>query len=181
MQKHLCRTLAHYTIFLGSKLGLPIPSNMERFILDAAHLMWNKEGCFVWAIIDKDHTAEDPEEQVDSIIDDEYFRTNVDNWAFHLSEYYSTQGYPDSQDPNQFRADFDSSSAFDYPYGFSCGSFAKAGVTNAQCWPAWNGGNWNALRDEALQPQVFAACMNPTYDHSFMSKLIAGLQNLLLV
>jgi hypothetical protein len=34
MQEHLCRTLAHFVVLLGSKLGLPISVDAERFILD---------------------------------------------------------------------------------------------------------------------------------------------------
>ncbi|KAE9365634.1 hypothetical protein N431DRAFT_286554, partial [Stipitochalara longipes BDJ] len=48
MQHHLCRTLAHYTIYLASKLGLPISSTKEKFILEFAHSMWNKESQYVW-------------------------------------------------------------------------------------------------------------------------------------
>jgi hypothetical protein len=53
MQQHLCRILAHYTVYLGTKLGLPIFKKVEPFILDAAHSMWNKESRFVWITADE--------------------------------------------------------------------------------------------------------------------------------
>jgi hypothetical protein len=48
MQKHLCRTLAHYVIYLGGKLGLPFVGNVERFIIEDAHAKWNRERLFSW-------------------------------------------------------------------------------------------------------------------------------------
>jgi hypothetical protein len=38
MQGHLCTTLAHFIVFIGSKLGLPIHSNAERSLLNGAHV-----------------------------------------------------------------------------------------------------------------------------------------------
>jgi len=49
MQDHLCQILAHYVIYLGSKLDLPISSDTERFILEAATRRWEKKGCFLWS------------------------------------------------------------------------------------------------------------------------------------
>jgi hypothetical protein len=48
MQYHLCQILAHYLIFLGSRLALPIPKGVEQFILEAAPSRWNKQGIFDW-------------------------------------------------------------------------------------------------------------------------------------
>ncbi|KAN0089708.1 hypothetical protein V8E51_019968 [Hyaloscypha variabilis] len=48
MQHHLCRMLAHYTIYLGSKLRLPIDSDKEKLILEFAHSLWKKEGEYLW-------------------------------------------------------------------------------------------------------------------------------------
>jgi hypothetical protein len=48
MQSHLCRTLAHHLVYLSSRLGFPIPSTLEKFILDTAQSMWNKKGHFLW-------------------------------------------------------------------------------------------------------------------------------------
>ncbi|PMD33109.1 hypothetical protein L207DRAFT_639814 [Hyaloscypha variabilis F] len=50
MQHHLCRTLAHYIIYLSSKLGLPIASTKEKFILEFAHSLWNKESQYIETI-----------------------------------------------------------------------------------------------------------------------------------
>lgn len=41
MQQHLCRTLAHYLVFLASHLGLQLSTNAERSALDAMPLEWN--------------------------------------------------------------------------------------------------------------------------------------------
>lgn len=86
MQQHLCLTLAHYTVYLGTKLGLPIPSNKEQFVLEAAHSMGNKEGRFVWATTEEDHV----EDEDDELLMDDYSKIDFDKWAFHLSEYYAT-------------------------------------------------------------------------------------------
>jgi hypothetical protein len=48
MQGHLCTTLAHFIVFIGSKLGLPIHSNAERSLLNGAHVQWQKDGSFLW-------------------------------------------------------------------------------------------------------------------------------------
>jgi hypothetical protein len=49
MQNHLCQILAHYLIYLGSHLKLPIASGTDQFILEAAPTRWNKQGFFSWA------------------------------------------------------------------------------------------------------------------------------------
>jgi hypothetical protein len=46
MQNHLCQILAHYVVFLGSLLTLPIATHVEQFILEAAAARWYKEGNF---------------------------------------------------------------------------------------------------------------------------------------
>jgi hypothetical protein len=40
MQEHLCRMLAHYVVYLGSKINLQIPGGTERRVLEAAHKRW---------------------------------------------------------------------------------------------------------------------------------------------
>jgi hypothetical protein len=48
MQSHLCQILAHFVVYLGSQLSLPIASHVEQFILEAAAARWHKEGNFEW-------------------------------------------------------------------------------------------------------------------------------------
>jgi hypothetical protein len=48
MQDHLCQILAHYLVYLGSQLSLPIATHVEQFILEAAAARWDKEGNFEW-------------------------------------------------------------------------------------------------------------------------------------
>jgi hypothetical protein len=50
MQKHLCMTLAHFIVFIGSKLELPIHSTAERSFLNGAHVRWQKDGSFLWKL-----------------------------------------------------------------------------------------------------------------------------------
>lgn len=47
-QEFLCKILAHYVVFISSKLKLAIPAHVEHFILEAAHTRWRKEGFFSW-------------------------------------------------------------------------------------------------------------------------------------
>ena len=49
MQNHLCQILAHYIVYIGSKLSLPIASHTEKFIIEAATSRWHKEGVFLWS------------------------------------------------------------------------------------------------------------------------------------
>ena len=44
----LCQILAHYLIYLGSQLKLPIASETEQFILQAAPARWYRQGLFQW-------------------------------------------------------------------------------------------------------------------------------------
>lgn len=48
MQSHLCQILAHYMVYIGSRLNLPIANDADRFILEAAPKRWHKEGIFRW-------------------------------------------------------------------------------------------------------------------------------------
>ena len=48
MQNHLCQILAHYVVYIGSRLNLPIANDADRFILEAAPKRWHKEGIFRW-------------------------------------------------------------------------------------------------------------------------------------
>jgi hypothetical protein len=80
------------------KLGLSIPSSKERFVLESAHHLWNKEGHFVWTTISKDQIEDEDDKEIDtSSLTYNYSRIDVDKWAFHLSEYYSTGNHSSSQ------------------------------------------------------------------------------------
>ncbi|KAH8742564.1 hypothetical protein BGZ57DRAFT_743686, partial [Hyaloscypha finlandica] len=48
MQSFLCQILAHYVIYLGSQLKLPMASGADQFILEAASARWHKQGSFQW-------------------------------------------------------------------------------------------------------------------------------------
>jgi hypothetical protein len=49
MQEHLCRTLSHYLLYIGCKLGVYVTNHRtERFLLDAARDRWEKQGLFLW-------------------------------------------------------------------------------------------------------------------------------------
>ncbi len=50
MQEHLCQTLAHYLLYLGSKLGLSMRKDNERALIDAAPKRWERDGLFSWLI-----------------------------------------------------------------------------------------------------------------------------------
>jgi hypothetical protein len=99
MQQHLCRTLAHYTIYLATKLGLPIPSNKERFVLQSAHSVWNKEGHFVWTTETEDEIEDEEEEEQpeDALLNDDYSLDEFDRWKFHISHNYPTGKPSNSQ------------------------------------------------------------------------------------
>jgi hypothetical protein len=47
-REYLCKILAHYMVFLGTKLKLPIAEATEKHIMMAAHKRWEKEGKFSW-------------------------------------------------------------------------------------------------------------------------------------
>jgi hypothetical protein len=173
MQHHLCRTLAHYAIYLAVKLGLPIPSGKERFILESAHRLWSKEGHFVWTTISKDQVEDEDDKEIDtSSLTYDYSRIDVDKWAFHLSEYYSTGNHSSSQaQHNQPYHDFSSApdptsspnvvivdiTTTEYRRQEDVGSIGEADLFEplfhplrmediVGCWPVWNGpvGMWDA-------------------------------------
>jgi hypothetical protein len=60
MKSHLCQILAHYVVYLGSRLNLRISNDLEQFILKAAPEKWHKQGRFWWT---PDNTARRPENQ----------------------------------------------------------------------------------------------------------------------
>ncbi|KAL2065243.1 hypothetical protein VTL71DRAFT_2912 [Oculimacula yallundae] len=48
MRSHLCQILAHYLVYVSSRLDLSLPSEMDHFILEGAKCRWDKEGQFRW-------------------------------------------------------------------------------------------------------------------------------------
>ncbi|PQE25322.1 zn 2cys6 transcription factor protein [Rutstroemia sp. NJR-2017a BBW] len=58
-QEYLCKILAHYMVFLATKLRLPIAEATERQIMIAAHTRWEKEGTFSWGSSDDELEEED--------------------------------------------------------------------------------------------------------------------------
>jgi hypothetical protein len=54
MRDHLCQILAHFIIYLGSRLDLQIEHRAEQFIIEGAAARWHKEGCFEWADLPAD-------------------------------------------------------------------------------------------------------------------------------
>lgn len=63
MQYHLCQILAHYVIYLGSQLKLPIANGAEEFILKVAPARWHKEGFFQWRTPRDNESALDTEDE----------------------------------------------------------------------------------------------------------------------
>jgi hypothetical protein len=59
MRDHLCQILAHFIIYLGSRLDLQIDHRAEQFIIESAAARWYKEGFFEWA----DLPADDSDQQ----------------------------------------------------------------------------------------------------------------------
>jgi len=47
-QEFLCKILAHYLVFIASRLKLPISGSLAQHLLSAAHKKWHKEGFFSW-------------------------------------------------------------------------------------------------------------------------------------
>jgi len=62
-QYHLCQILAHYVIYLGSRLKLPIANGADEFILKAAPARWHKEGSFQWGTPQDNESALDTEDE----------------------------------------------------------------------------------------------------------------------
>jgi len=58
MRDHLCQILAHYVLYLGWRLNLPIPHDAEPFILRDAQFQWHKKGLFEWAVTVEDEAEE---------------------------------------------------------------------------------------------------------------------------
>lgn len=54
MRDHLCQILAHFIIYLGSRLDLQIDHRAEQFIIEGAAARWHKEGFFEWADLPAD-------------------------------------------------------------------------------------------------------------------------------
>jgi len=97
MQDHLCKILAHYVVYLGKQLKLPMTSHVEQFILEAAAARWNKEGNFEWLntprdefelIISPGFLSELPSNDPDSF-SDQYFD------KLTLSCYGASSRFPD--------------------------------------------------------------------------------------
>jgi hypothetical protein len=117
MQKHLCRTLAHHMVYLGTRLNLPISSAMERFILDAADSMWNKEGHFIWNSNWETANAEydtdnDDKQQEEPSIDQDYLELDIEKSPVYFTEaYYRGDGHGPQES--------DSSAAYgEFPFGY---------------------------------------------------------------
>lgn len=84
MQSHICQILAHYILYLGSRLDLPIGSGIDQFILEAASSRWHKQGAFDWRTVEED---------------DEY--SDEPNFEFYsLPEEVNCQGIHDVQAPS---------------------------------------------------------------------------------
>jgi len=66
MRDFLCQILAHYLIYLGSQLRLPMGGHVEQFILEAAPTRWYKEGSYSWNA----GFEEDSDEENDSSAED---------------------------------------------------------------------------------------------------------------
>jgi hypothetical protein len=54
MKTHLCFILAHYMVYIGSRLGLEFSKESEQLILKEAHARWHKEGIFAWLSSEED-------------------------------------------------------------------------------------------------------------------------------
>ncbi|CZR64042.1 uncharacterized protein PAC_13939 [Phialocephala subalpina] len=48
VQYHLSQILAHYLLYLGSRLSLPLAKGVDQFLLEAIPSRWYKEGVFDW-------------------------------------------------------------------------------------------------------------------------------------
>ena len=54
MRDHLCQILAHFIIYLGSRLDLQFDHRAEQLIIEGAAARWHKEGFFEWADLPAD-------------------------------------------------------------------------------------------------------------------------------
>jgi hypothetical protein len=68
---------------------------MERFILDTAELIWDKEGRFIWKTASAEYdTDEDDEQQEEQSSHHNYLQLDIENWPVYLTEpYYSGDGH----------------------------------------------------------------------------------------
>jgi hypothetical protein len=82
MRSHLCQILAHYVVYLGSKLNLPIASHVEKFILKAAPQMWHKQGLFWWNTVPVQELRRDNDSKLDEN------DPNADRSLIHLGAGY---------------------------------------------------------------------------------------------
>jgi hypothetical protein len=98
MQDHLCQILAHYVVYLGSQLSLPIASHVGQFILESATTRWNKEGNFEWLTIPRDKLEPTASLNILPALPAD----DLDPF----SELYS--GYPSLSHENDFQPGFDS-------------------------------------------------------------------------
>jgi hypothetical protein len=97
MQNHLCCALALHIVYLGNRLGFPISSTMERFILDAAESMWNKECRFIWTTAIAEYDTDENDEQREEL---------PSNWrSLFTCAYYGGDDYS-SQASGPFAGDF---------------------------------------------------------------------------
>ncbi|KAE9363737.1 hypothetical protein N431DRAFT_356552 [Stipitochalara longipes BDJ] len=51
MQAHLCQILAHYVVYISSRLNLPLDKNAEKSILEAATRRRHTGGIFLWSTV----------------------------------------------------------------------------------------------------------------------------------
>ncbi|KAH8748730.1 hypothetical protein F5882DRAFT_386889 [Hyaloscypha sp. PMI_1271] len=58
MRDHLCQILAHFIIYLGSRLDLQFDHRAEQLIIEGAAARWHKEGFFEWADLPADDLAQ---------------------------------------------------------------------------------------------------------------------------
>jgi hypothetical protein len=98
MQDHLCQILAHYVVYLGSQLSLPIASHVGQFILESATTRWNKEGNFEWLTI--------PRDELEPTASFNILPALPADDLDPFSELYS--GYPSLSHENNFQPGFDS-------------------------------------------------------------------------
>jgi hypothetical protein len=97
MQEHLCQFLAHYLVYIGSRLDLPILRNSERIIVDTAHHRWQKQGYFSWLLNNVDD--EDNHEYFNNITNNPFREesgdlneTYVSLWTHCDDSIYDTNG-----------------------------------------------------------------------------------------
>jgi hypothetical protein len=76
---------------------------MERFILDAAESMWNKEGRFIWKTTSAEYDADENDEQQEELPSHyNYLQLDVEKWPVYLTEPYYDGGSNSSQASGPF-------------------------------------------------------------------------------